>query len=382
MSGVRKGKGLSSADRAQPVSDSVPEPAPRSSGAASTTERPAIAFCDVADWEKTYFERAFDGYPLRFFERSVEQVPATDLADVVVLSGFIQSRITPDLLVRMPRLRMIATRSTGFDHVDLAACTSRGIVVSNVPRYGENTVAEFAFALMLALTRHLITAVARTRQCDFRLSGLEGVDLRGKTLGVVGAGNIGLHVIRIARGFAMNVVAFDTRPQPLLAEVLGFTYLPLDDLLACSDIVSLHVPGSAATFHLMNRERLSRMKRGAILVNTARGTVVDSEALLWALNEGIVAAAGLDVVAGEEFIREESELLTATHAEERLRLVLCEHALLRHPNVIVTPHIAFDTREALNRIAETTVANIRSFLEGAPIDVVNPEVLTSVSAAA
>ncbi len=345
-------------------------------------ERPVIVFCDVADWEKAYFERAFVGYPLRFFERPVEEVPAADLADVVVLSGFIRSRITPDLLERMPRLRMIATRSTGFDHVDLTACTARGIVVSNVPRYGENTVAEFTFALMLALTRHLVEAVSRTRNCDFRLAGLEGADLRGKTLGVVGAGNIGVHVIRIARGFAMNVVAFDTRPQPLLAEVLGFAYQTLDELLACSDIVSLHVPGSPATFHLMNRERFATMKRGAILINTARGNVVDSEGLLWALDEGIVAAAGLDVVAGEELIREESELLTAPRADERLRLVLCEHALLRRPNVIVTPHIAFDTREALERIAETTVANIGAFLTGSPTNVVNPAVLSSIAPAA
>lgn len=384
MSGQRGRKAALIADQ-RPVEDNqVGKPTlSRSSGGANAApERPLIAFCAVADWEKAYFERAFTGYPLRFLAQPIESVPASDLADVVVLSVFIRAPITSDVLVHLPRLRMIATRSTGFDHIDLAACTSRGIIVSNVPHYGESTVAEFTFALMLALTRHLVTAVERTRQCDFQIEGLQGIDLRGKTLGVIGAGNIGLHVIRIARGFAMNVVAFDTRPQPLLAEVLGFAYVPLDELLARSDIVSLHVPGSAATFQLMNRDRFARLKKGAILINTARGTVVDSEALLWALDEGIVAAAGLDVVAGEELITEESELLKTPRVEDRFRQVLREHALLRHPNVIVTPHVAFDTCEALGRIAETTVTSIRSFLNGQPVDVVNPEVLSGTRATA
>ncbi len=347
----------------------------------SERARPTLVFCDVSDWEEQWFRRAFADYPVHFFPDPVDRVPAADLADAVVLSVFIHSRITADVLARMPRLRLIATRSTGFDHVDLAACDARGIVVSNVPHYGENTVAEFTFALILALARHLVEAAERTRRCDFRLDGLRGFDLRGKVLGVVGAGSIGLHVIRIARGFAMDVLAFDTRPHPLLAEVLGFTYVSLDDLLARSDIVSLHVPGAPSTYHLMNRERFARMKRGAILINTARGSVVDSQALLWALREGIVAAAGLDVVEGEELIKEEAQLVAAPHEEERLRLVLCEQVLLHQPNVIVTPHMAFYTREALDRIAETTQENIQSFLRGCPTNVVNPAVLGAPSAA-
>ncbi len=337
--------------------------------------RPLLVFCEVSDRERGELTRAFAGCSVRLFHQPAQEIPPKDLSDARVLSVFIHSRVDADLLAHLPHVGLIATRSTGFDHIDLAACTARGIVVSNVPHYGENTVAEFTFALILALTRHLIDAVERTRRGDFRLAGLEGFDLRGKTLGVVGAGNIGLHVIRIARGFDMTVLAHDIRPHPLLAEVLGFTYTSLDDLLARSDIVSLHVPSSEATRNLMNRERFARMKHGAILINTARGNVVDSPALLWALRKGIVAAAALDVVAGEELISEEAELLERPGAEERLRTLLCEHALLRQPNVIITPHMAFDTREALGRIVATTIENIRGFLAGQPINVVNPPVL-------
>lgn len=364
-------------------------PSQRSEGSAvapdreivSGSERPTLVFCDVSEWEERWFQRAFSDYPVRFFRDPADRVPAADLTDAVVLSVFIHSRITPDVLARMPRLRLIATRSTGFDHIDLAACDRRGVVVSNVPHYGENTVAEFTFALILALARHLQEAVERTRRCDFRLEGLRGFDLRGKVLGVVGAGRIGLHVIRIARGFAMDVLAFDTRPHPLLAEVLGFTYVGLDELLARSDVVSLHVPGAPATYHLLNRERFAQMKRGAILINTARGSVVDSQALLWAIREGIVAAAGLDVVEGEELIKEEAQLVGATHQEEKLRMALCDQLLLHQRNVIVTPHMAFYTREALERIVETTAANVHAFLQGCPSNVVNLSALSTTSAA-
>jgi D-lactate dehydrogenase len=330
----------------------------------------ALVFCDLAEGEATRLKRAFPAATVRCFAGPADRVPVDQLRDTTVLSVFIQSRVTDEILAQLPNLQLIATRSTGFDHVDLAACARRGVVVCNVPHYGENTVAEFTFALVLALSRHVVDAVERTRRCDFGLEGLRGSDLRGKTLGVVGAGSIGLHVIRIARGFAMNVVAFDTRPQPLIAEVLDFSYVSLDDLLERSDVVSLHVPGSRQTEHLLNWDRFQKMKRGSMLINTARGSVVDTEALLRALNKGIVAGAGLDVVEGEEAIREEGELLSMPSSEARLRAVLCQHALLRHPNVLVTPHVAFDTGEALDRIVETSIGNIQAFLEGQPVNVV------------
>jgi D-lactate dehydrogenase len=255
--------------------------------------------------------------------------------------------------------------------VDLATCRARGIAVSNVPTYGENTVAEHTFGLILALSRKIHQAYVRTVRGDFSLAGLRGFDLKGRTLGVVGTGNIGLHAIRIGRGFGMDVLAYDVREQHLLAEVLGFRYVALDELIARADIVSLHVPHLPATHHLINRERLARMKRGSLLINTARGGVVDTEALLWALDEGILAGAGLDVIEGEELIGEERLLLRQGAAPEQLQAAIRGHLLLQRDNVIFTPHIAFNSEEALQRILDTTVENVRAFLDGQPVNLVS-----------
>lgn len=235
-----------------------------------------------------------------------------------------------------------------------------------MPHYGENTVAEHTFALILSLSRKLHAAYFQGLRGEYQIRALRGFDLYGKTLGVIGAGNIGLHVIRIARGFGMRVLAYDMRPHPLLAEVLGFTYTDLDTLLAESDIVSLHVPATPQTHHLVNRETLCKMKRGALLINTARGSVVDTEALLWALEEGILAGAGLDVIEGEEYITEESALLKMPLAEQTLKQVVQAHLLLRRDDVVFTPHIAFNSHEAVQRILDTTLANLKAFLEGQP----------------
>ena len=171
-------------------------------------------------------------------------------------------------------MKLIATRSTGFDHIDLAECRQRNISVCNVPSYGENTVAEHAFALILSLSRHLYQAFVKRLTNDFSLEGLRGFDLKEKTLGVVGTGRIGLHVIRIGKGFGMNVMAFDVNRNQLLAEVLGFTYVPLEQLLKESQIVTLHVLYNEHTHHLINSDKFRLMRKGSILINTARGAVV------------------------------------------------------------------------------------------------------------
>ncbi len=170
----------------------------------------------------------------------------------------------------------------------------------------------------------------------------------------------------------MKVVAFDPRQDPLISEVLGFAYAPLEELLGQSDVISLHAPLNQHTYHLINRDTLEKVKRGALLINTARGGLVDTDALLWALDEGILAGAGLDVIEGEELIEEEKQLLRAPLAEEKLRMVLRQHVLLRREDVVITPHIAFNSWEAMERIVDTTIANIRYFLAGKPQNVVNP----------
>ncbi len=332
-----------------------------------------IAFFETEEWEEQRLMKGLEGHPTAFFRGPLDQRVLSQIRDVAVLSVFIRSEVNRKAIESLPNLRLIATRSTGYDHIDLQACNERGILVANVPYYGETTVAEHTLGLMLALSRKIHKAYLRTIQGNFSLEGLRGFDLQGKTLGVVGAGHIGLHVIRIAKGFGMKVLAFDVRQDRLVSEVLGFDYVPLDDLLSRSDIISLHAPLNPSTHHMINRENLQKVKRGALLINTARGGLVDTDALLWALDEGILSGAGLDVIEGEELIEEEKQLLRTPMAEEKLRMLLRQHVLLRREDVVITPHIAFNSWEAMERIVDTTIANIRGFLEGSPENVVNPE---------
>ncbi|PYV32076.1 MAG: hydroxyacid dehydrogenase [Acidobacteria bacterium] len=331
-----------------------------------------IAFFELEDWELEALRKTrFEGHTL---ELSAEPMSARGLArdgDADVVSTFIHSTLDRATLERLPKLKFIATRSTGFDHIDLAFCRERGIPVANVPSYGENTVAEHTFALILALSRNIHKAFVHTLARDIPFQALRGFDLAGKTLGVVGAGRIGLHAIKIAKGFGMQVVAFDLRRESLLAEVLNFRYVSLDELLAASDIISLHCPYTPRTHHLLNLENIRKVKRGALLVNTARGGLVDPAALTQALDEGILAGAALDVLEGEELLKDERQILEQPLAQDKLRMLLLNHSLLNRDNVVITPHIAFNSREAVERILSTTVENIRAFLAGSPQNVVS-----------
>lgn len=336
-----------------------------------------VAFFDLEAWQADYLQAKLAQIGLAERVRgyySTEHLTlenCTHYASFEGIAVFVWTKVTRELIASLPALRLVLTMSTGYDHIDLDACRERGIVVCNVPHYGENTVAEHTFALILSLSRRLRAAQEWLAHPSRSLAELRGFDLYDKTLGVVGAGNIGLHVIRIARGFGMRVLAYDIRPHPLLAEVLGFTYTDLETLLRESDIVSLHVPATPETYHLIDRSALQKMKRGALLINTARGSVVDTEAVLWALDEGILSGAGLDVIEGEEYIKEESALLHAPIAEQTLRQVVQAYLLMRRENVVFTPHIAFNSREAVQRILDTTLHNLRAYLEGQPQNVVS-----------
>ncbi|MBI4353851.1 MAG: hydroxyacid dehydrogenase [Candidatus Omnitrophica bacterium] len=331
-----------------------------------------IVCFETASWEQRYLAKALKplGLTVKFVAGPLTQAAVPTARGAAILSVFIYSHLTRELLRRLRGVRFIATRSTGFDHIDLKACRAQKIIVANVPAYGENTVAEHTFALILALSRNLHKAYVRTVKGDFSLSGLQGFDLKGKTIGVVGAGRIGLHVVKMAKGFGMEALAYDTHKNPFLSEVLDFRYVALPELLRQADIVTLHLPYSASTHHLMDRERFRLMKKGALLINTARGSLVDTNALVRALDEGIVGGAGLDVLEGEELVKEERQLLEQDFPKERLVTALKNHILLHRENVVITPHIAFDSREALQRILDTTVANIAGFLNGTPTNLV------------
>ncbi len=294
-----------------------------------------------------------------------------DLAkDAEVVSVFIYSKLDAANIEKLPQLKLITTRSMGFDHIDQATAAARQITVCNVPSYGERTVAEHAFALILALSRNLMAAYERTEKSNFDYHGLTGIDLQGKTIGIIGGGKIGLNVARIAKnGFEMKVLVSDPRPNPELASQIGFTYSSLEELLQQSDIISLHAPYMPATHHLINENTIKMIKKGAILINTARGTLIDTKALLMALEQGIVSGAGLDVLEEECAIKEESELLSKNlPAQCDLHTILRNHLLIARNDVIITPHIAFNSREALDKILHTTAENIKSFASANPIN--------------
>jgi D-lactate dehydrogenase len=323
--------------------------------------------------EAFVFERLKSDHDLTLVEESLSAANVGRYADAEIISTFIYSKLGRDVLDQLPSLRLIATRSTGFDHIDLSHCSKRGITVCNVPTYGENTVAEHVFALLLAISHRLLDAVDKARRGPFSPEGLEGFDLQGKTLGVIGTGSIGRHVIRIARGFGMEVVVFDVSPDPDLAETLGFRYASFDELLTAANIITLHAPATPDTQDMLSDSAFARMKHGVIVINTARGSLIDSRALIQALRSGKVAGAGLDVLPDEPLIREEAELICGIFCDQHdLRDLVANHVLLRMPNVVVTPHSAFNTREAVARIVETTVANISAFIDGRPQNVLAP----------
>jgi D-lactate dehydrogenase len=308
-------------------------------------------------------KKALKGHSVRYYPHSLTSRNASEAAGCQGIIIFIYSRISARLLSKLPELRMIATMSTGTDHIDRKACLRRGVEVFSVPAYGEHTVAEHTFALMLAISRRLIPSWQRAKTGDFSLEGLRGSDLEGKTLGIVGTGRIGSHVARLAHAFGMRTVAFARHRNTELSERYGVEYVKsLNELLGRSDIITLHAPLTDETFHMINRRNISKMKRGAVLINTARGALVETEALLEGIKRGIISHAGLDVLEEEGFIREEKELLSMSFKKRSdLRTVLGSHMLLKLDNVIITPHNAFNSDEAMMKIVDTTAASVNGF---------------------
>ena len=348
-------------------------------------DRVNIYFTETEKNSEEFYDKHLANHDLSF----VSELQDVE-ADVECLSVFIHSRINGEFIAKHPALKFIATRSTGFDHIDLEACTSKGVVVSFVPSYGENTVAEHTFALLLAISRRLRQTLVAKRSGRFSFEELRGFDLKQKTIGIVGAGRIGLHVIRIAKAFGMDVLAADVNQDGLLAEVLGFEYVPLDNLLQRSHIVSLHTPLTPQTVHLINRETLAKCRQGVIILNTARGGLINTGALLAALESGHVAGAGLDVLEDERVFRRQAldliaerivEDLHQTSSPEELHLrhperlaeiqaLTINKTLLSRPDVIFTPHVAFNSAEAVQRIDHVTLQNILAFIDGKPVNTI------------
>lgn len=319
-----------------------------------------VAAFEVEEWEKEYYKKNFkaDWY---FSEKKLtaKDVPKIKDSDVVIV--FVNSPVNDEILKGLPKLKAVLTASTGFDHIDLIACDKKNIWACNVPSYGENTVAEQAMALLLSISRKIPQSLERTRKGDFTTdASLRGFDLKGKTMGVIGTGKIGKHVIRMAKGFEMNVIAFDAFKDEKFAKEAGFVYKPLDQVYKEADVLSFHVPYMKETHHMFNMKSLKVLKKGVVVINTARGPVIETDALLDGIKKKVIAFAGLDVLEDEKDMVDEKQLLSKDFQKAKdLKTMLEDHELMDHPNVIVTPHNAFNTIEALTRILDTTIENLK-----------------------
>lgn len=327
-----------------------------------------ITFYDVSPVDREQLKKLFNDNSEHTFRFVVEPISEDNInPDAEIVSIFVTSSLTADLINKMPNLQLIACRSTGVNNVDTETAKQRNVKVVNVPTYGENTVAEYAFALILALSRKLFETKTAVNSSHIDPSELTGFDLCGKVFGVVGMGHIGSHVAKMAKGFGMKVIAYDPKQNDELAKDEGFAYTTLEQLINTSDVVSIHVPYIPATHHLINETLLRAAKPGLILINTARGEIVDTKVLIDALQSKIIGGAGLDVIEGEKLLDVEEELLLLRRDKipaEMLQESMEISVLKTMPNVIVTPHNAYNTTEAIKRINETTANNILKFLNG------------------
>ncbi len=323
-----------------------------------------ISIFEIKKKELSVFAESLKGNNVKFYEDNLNEKNFDSAKNSEIISVFIYSKVSKEIIEKMPNLKLITTRSTGFDHIDLEECRKRGITVCNVPSYGDNTVAEHTFALILALSRSIIEGEKMGMSENLNLEELNCFDLKDKTIGVIGAGRIGARVIKIAKGFDMKVLAYDVYHNKDLAEKIGFEYVDLDRLLKESDVITLHAPLFKENYHIINSEAFKKMKKGVLIVNTARGGLIETDALIDSLKKEIVGGAGLDVVENEEFLKKDD-------LNKEIDKIKQQHDyLVSHHNVVLTPHMAFYSEESVQRIISTTIENIQSFLNNQSKNVV------------
>lgn len=313
-------------------------------------------------YDKTLLAQAnHEGHELRFIEDRLTPATAVLATGCEAVCVFVNDSVDAEVLdlLAAQGTRLVATRSTGYNHIDAAAAERHGIAVVRVTDYSPHSVAEFAVGLLLAVNRKIARASVRTREGNFDLDGLMGFDLHGKTVGVIGTGKIGTIFARIMNGFGCQVVGHDKYPNPAF-EALGGRYIGIDELLECSDVVSLHCPLTEETHHIVNADSLARAKRGSILVNTSRGGLVDTEATIGALKTGQLGGLAIDVYEQEAslFFQDLSSTIITDDVIQRL---------VSFPNVIVTGHQAFFTVEAIGQIMRTTIESISALERGEPL---------------
>jgi D-lactate dehydrogenase len=319
-----------------------------------------IAFYSAKSYDRASFDAANvrHGHSITYFETRLTKDTVVMASGYPAVCAFVNDELGADILTELHQsgTRLIALRSAGFNHVDIATARELGFTVAHVPAYSPYAVAEHTVALILALNRKIHRAYNRVREGNFALDGLLGFDLHGRTVGVIGTGKIGTIFVQIMRGFGCHIVAYDPYPNQRCVS-LGAQYVELPELMARSDIISLHCPLTPETHHLIDGEALNQMRRDVMLINTGRGALIDTPAVIEGLKSGHIGYLGLDVY------EEEAELFF----EDRSWEVLTDDVfarLLTFPNVVITGHQGFFTEEALANIAETTLANVSSFERG------------------
>lgn len=323
-----------------------------------------IAFFDTKSYDREVFDKVNKdfNFEIKYFKErlSLNTVSLTQDADAVCI--FVNAECDARVIERMAGygVKLIALRCAGFNNVDIEAARKFGIKVVRVPAYSPHAVAEYAVTLMMALNRKVYRSVYRTREGNFKLNGLLGFDMHGKTVGLIGMGRIAKELIKILRGFGMNVLAYDLYPDLEFAREYQVKIVSLDELYEGSDIISLHCPLTEETKFLINSDSITKMRYGVMIINTGRGKLIKTEDLIDGLRSHQVGSAGLDVYEEEAnyFYEDRSDKMID---DDKLAL------LLMMPNVIVTSHQAFFTREAIINIALTTLNNIRDFEEGKPL---------------
>ncbi|MCX6756215.1 MAG: hydroxyacid dehydrogenase [Candidatus Nomurabacteria bacterium] len=323
-------------------------------------------FFEISPEDKIKYQNLLQNQDVEYYEEKLSIDNISKAAEADILCVFINSEVKRYIIDALPNLKYIVTRSTGYDHIDGAYAKEKNINVSNIPSYGSNTVAEFTFGLILNLSRKIFQASHQIKEGNhFELSKLRGFDLNGKTLGVVGTGRIGRNVIHMAKGFNMNILAYDLFPNAEYATEQNIKYVTLDELLSNSDIITMHAPYTKENHHMINKDNILKIKKGSYIVNTARGELIDTEALLLGIQQGIISGVGLDVLEGERELKEEFHLkYSDEHNNIDYKTLLENHVLINIPEVIITPHVAFYTEEAENEIINTTISNITGFEKG------------------
>lgn len=320
-----------------------------------------IAFFDTHSYDREMFSRVNENFhhDLVYFEPRLTSSTASLAKGFPAVCSFVHDRLDRKALTLLAEegVRLVALRCTGFNHVDLAAAKELAIRAVRVSAYSPHAVAEHTLALVLALNRKIHRAYTRVREGNFSLEGLMGFDLFGKTVGILGLGKIGTEVARICQGFGCKILAYDLKPTSSLSSELNLTYVDLPELYQNSEIITMHLPLTLETHHLIDEKALSRMKRGVMLINTGRGALIDTLALIKGLKTGQIGSAGLDVY------EEEDTVFSHDFSDQVLQDDVLAR-LLTFPNVLITAHQGYFTREAIRDIAQTTLTNVSSFEKG------------------